>query len=100
MKLPRLPHELVLPAGRIRVVRKRGLQKREKAVGKCCWNTRTVTLDADLRGNSAWLTLLHERVHMVLFDAGVTLSEEHEERVCDAIAQDWVAEMVRKAQRA
>ena len=98
-ELPPIPRSIMLPAGRAYVVRERGLQEREQSVGKFCWSTRIITLDADLKGSAAWLTLAHERVHVVLIDAGVHLSEELEERVADALAQDMVADMVRKLNR-
>ena len=94
-RLPRIPRQLELPAGPAPIAREKGLLENEKCAGKFDWRTREIKLDAGLRGSSAWLTLIHERVHIVLADAGVLLPHGLEERVCDAIAQDFVAEMVR-----
>lgn len=94
-KLPRIPDELPLPAGPAKIVWEKNLQEREKAVGKFNWFRRIVTLEQGLGRHAAWLTLRHERVHMVLMDAGVELPAKLCERVCDAIAQADVADMVR-----
>lgn len=46
---------------------------------------RTITLHADQHPAMLWSTYWHEVVHLALFDAGVKLDEELEERVCDAL---------------
>lgn len=72
------------------------MQESDSAVGKFDWPTRTITLDSALVGTAAWLTIEHERVHLILMDAGVMMDEDLEERICDAIAAARVAQMIRE----
>ena len=44
--------------------------------------------------SQAWHTLIHERIHACLWDAGIKLSDKREEQVCDALATMLVAEML------
>lgn len=43
---------------------------------------------------TAWVTLVHERIHQILWDAGVPIDGKQEESVCDAIGTALVAEML------
>jgi hypothetical protein len=93
--LPQLPRSVYFPAGRVSVKRRKGLMESEKAFGMFNWVKREILIDADLELNAAWLTLEHEKVHVVFIDAGIQLEEYVEERLCDALAASRVAEMLR-----
>lgn len=56
---------------------------------------RTIRLRKDLVPVVAQHTLLHEKVHMWLWDSGATaaLTKEAEELICDAIATALLAEL-------
>lgn len=95
-RLPPIPRSIALPAGRVPVIRRKGLEcESERCAGTFDWNRREILLDADLGITAAWLTLWHEWVHAVIRDAGVTFPESTEEAVADAIAAARVAEMLR-----
>lgn len=55
---------------------------------------RTILLRAGAGHTQKWHTLLHEKVHMWLWDAGVNLPEEVEENLCDVIATAILAELL------
>lgn len=55
---------------------------------------RVIKIRAGMGAAVSWQTLLHEATHMVLSDAGVQLSEDQHESVCDAIATAGVLWMI------
>lgn len=95
--LPPLPKEMALPAGPYRVIRAVPVCDKEKrdeyVFGECDVEARTITIRPGLSRTVAHMTLQHELVHAILFDAGVKLSGVKEECVCDAIAAHRVFEM-------
>ena len=95
--LPSLPREVRLPAGPYRVIRAVPVcnerKKDEYVFGECNVEARTITIRPGLSRTVAHMTLEHEIVHAILFDAGVKLSEVKEECVCDAISNYRVFEM-------
>ncbi len=58
--------------------------------GLCDFDTRTITLDASLRGRKKRETFLHELFHVVIHEAhinrGVRFSDGLEEVLCDAFS--------------
>lgn len=93
--LPPLPRSVYFPTGRVKVIRKKGLQQKEQAAGMFHWDKREIWIDAGLGPHASWLTLEHEKVHVVLMDAGIPLDDYTEERLCDTMAAARVAEMLR-----
>jgi hypothetical protein len=57
---------------------------------------RDIKIRADLTVIAALHTFYHEQTHCWLWDAGVRLSDEQEEAVCDAIATARVAEQLER----
>ena len=55
---------------------------------------RVISLRSGMHPTAAWLTLYHEKTHADLSEIGVTLSEEHEEVVCNAVAAARLAELM------
>lgn len=90
MTAPALPSVIDLPAGPYRIVRSdpatRADPAHEMVWGRCDFESRTIYIRPRIARTLAWLTLEHEIVHAILFDAGVKLSDAKEEAVCDAIA--------------
>ena len=86
--LPPLPKTVTTPAGpwyghRVPIDH----DGKGETYGLCDWPSRTIRIRPNLRRTAAWLTLEHEWVHAVLYDAGVDgLSEKVEEAVCNALA--------------
>lgn len=93
--LPPIPKSVYFPTGRVKVVRKKGLMDSEKAFGMFHWPKREIWLDVELDLHAAWLTLEHEKFHVILLDAGINLDEYTEERLCDTVAAQRVAEMLK-----
>ena len=92
---PVIPPYLDAPAGKIVIGKADSLLEKREAYGESNFVKRTIALDSRLSRNTAWLTLEHERVHFILWDSGVRVDEETEERIADVIAQSRVAEMLR-----
>jgi outer membrane biogenesis lipoprotein LolB len=93
--LPDIPPYLDAPAGKIAIGKADSLLEKRDAYGESNFARRTIVLDSRLSRNTAWLTLEHERVHFILWDSGVRVDDETEERIADVIAQSRVAEMLR-----
>ena len=93
--LPPLPRSVYFPSGRVKIVRRKGLMEHEKAFGMFHWHKREIVLDAELGLEAAWLTLEHEKFHVILMDAGIQLDDYTEERLCDTVAAARVAEMLK-----
>jgi hypothetical protein len=66
----------------------------DNALGLWCPEERCIRLKRGLHPITAWATLKHEWIHVVVWDAGVGLTSEVEERVADAISAALVAEML------
>lgn len=90
MKHPTLPTVVDLPAGPYRVVRAEAATADDPpdrgVLGRCDYESRTIYVKPKIARTLALLTLEHEIVHAILFDAGVKLSDAKAEAVCDAIA--------------
>lgn len=96
-KLPALPKEVYSTLGSVPVERPDSLAAEgqpEENMGDVNFLTRIIRISTKLSPAAAWHTLEHERVHLALWDAGVVLSHETEELICDVIATARVAEMV------
>jgi hypothetical protein len=94
-KLPPIPKVVHFATGPVKVSRRAGLMDNEKVFGIFNWADREILLDSRLRLHAAWLTLEHEKFHVILMDAGIQLDEVMEERLCDTVAAARVAEMTR-----
>ena len=55
---------------------------------------RTIQVRAGLHPTAAWLTLFHEQTHADLSEIGITLPEEHEEVIANAIAAARLAALL------
>jgi len=67
----------------------------EALMGLWLPESRTIQLRAGMNPIATFATLLHERVHQILWDSGAKpLDEDEEERICDAISTALVAEMI------
>jgi hypothetical protein len=56
--------------------------------------TRCIRVRAGMHPATMWQTFYHEVCHMFLTDAGVKLSKEQEEAVCDAYGSYRTAELL------
>lgn len=95
---PKIPDTIWSSAGQIPVRKVKELKAEDGSplMGLYDALNRVILLRAGMAPAAQWQTLRHEQVHAVLFDAGVVLTEEHEERICDVIAAAWVSEDRRK----
>jgi hypothetical protein len=97
--LPSLPRQVVLPAGPYKVVRgeiEPGPNEQDQTVlGFCDVEARVITIKPGISRPCAWLTFEHEKMHAILHDAGVQLSRQKEEDVCNAVGNYRVYEMQR-----
>jgi len=89
MRQPRLPGEVYSSQGPIPVYPTAGLIVREDSYGRVLYPQREIEIDDSCSSTVQILTLMHELVHIALFDSGVTalVSLEQEEIIADAIAQ-------------
>lgn len=55
---------------------------------------RVISVQADLALVDQWCVLLHETLHMAITDADLPLDDEQEERVCVAVANWLVSQML------
>lgn len=65
-----------------------------KLLGEACMRERKIRIQPSMHPLTAWQTLFHEMIHVVLFDAGVKLAHDKEEAVCDAMGT-FLAEALR-----
>ncbi len=93
--LPPLPAYLETPVGNIPVGKVDSLVEKKGAIGMSDYLQRIILLDSRQSLNTAWLTLEHERVHFIFFDAGIYMDKKLEEIIADTIAAARVAEMLR-----
>lgn len=94
VEVPRSVHS---PLGPLPVVFVLGLKTRdnEPALGLWVPEERCIKLCAGVHPLTQLVTLYHERIHQILWDAGVGINDEDiEERVCDAISSALVAELL------
>lgn len=99
MPLPaKLPNEVFSLLGPVPVVYEYRLRVKKfgRLFGLFRRRRRQILIDTQPPFVQQWQVLMHEKLHVWLFDAGVTnlLSKEHEEAVCDAIATALTAEMM------
>jgi hypothetical protein len=96
-RLPPIPKFIGSQLGPVPIVWVTGLKAGDgdDALGLWCPEERCIKLCAGIHRTTAWVTLEHEKIHMLLWDAGTNLGGEAEERVADAIASARVAEMLR-----
>lgn len=82
--------------GPIPTTRVVGLRDRQDRACYGIWRSdvRDVRLEADMAPVKAWHTYWHEWAHIVMDDAGVEVTEELSERLCDAFALARVREML------
>lgn len=97
-KLPPLPKRVFGLIGPIKVLVVKDLKNPaandNSVFGLADLGARTISIDADQVFVQQWQTLFHERQHFVLMEAGVQLSHDQAEAVCDATATARVAEML------
>ena len=97
MPLPPLPGTVYSVLGPIPVGTKRDLKDDdgERALGLWLPEERRIWIIEGLDPVAAWATLLHERLHQILWDSGARpSSREEEERICDAVATAFLAERI------
>lgn len=95
-KLPPLPKKVFGLIGPIKVRLVSGLKSKsgDELFGLANLGHRTISIDTDQCFVQQWQTLFHERTHFVLMEAGVQLTHDQAEAVCDATATARVAEML------
>lgn len=97
VKLPVLPESFHTQLGDVpvAVVDEIAPSKEDESVmGIWRPETREVQVKDGMHGATMWQTYWHERVHVALFDAGVKLTQDQEEGVCDAVASHIVCDMI------
>ncbi len=94
--LPPIPSTAFSPLGPVSVVLVADLTNHdgECALGIWCPEERAIKLRPELHPVTAWATLWHEIGHVWFWDSGTGLSEEDEERACDALSAQMVALML------
>lgn len=87
VELPPLPKFVWSPLGLVEVIEIEGLADSKTGEALCGqWEngSRVIRLRQGLQAVAAWQTLWHEWAHVVLHDAGTSLTEKQEESVCNA----------------
>lgn len=94
--LPALPDAVHSALGPVTVEIVPGLKAKdgEECLGLWQPEPRLIQINAGMNPITAWVTLIHERLHQIMWDAGVPISGKQEEAVCDAIGTALVAEMI------
>lgn len=98
-KLPPLPKTVPSPLGPVPVILVPRLQSENGQGLFGAWSpvTREIEIAPDCSLQTQWATLWHERIHQILFDAGVRgHSQELEERLCDVISTALVHDMLNR----
>lgn len=100
-KLPKIPSTVFSVLGSVAVVEMAALPKEDGTgpgtdLGWWDGPQRTIRLRQDTHPTQKLHTLLHEKVHMWLWDSGAhaALTKEAEELICDTIATALLAEML------
>lgn len=88
-----LPASVHLFGGMYRVVEVVGLMDKKESCGECDYRIRTIRIDSSMNDHTKLVTLEHEKVHAILFDAEIKLPKKLEEKICEAIARHRVYEM-------
>lgn len=83
----RLPSSVWSALGPVAVVKKKGLVRKEEALGKFDGRKRCITLAQENIPPVDATTFFHELTHVALWDSGVqnALTYEQTEAVCDAV---------------
>jgi hypothetical protein len=92
-----LPRSVWSALGPVRVAMVKNLRtKKKKKPLMGLWRPmdRTIYIRTDMHPKATLATLFHEWIHVVLWDAGVSLSKDDEERVCDALSSGLVADLL------
>ena len=93
--LARIPKSVRSSAGPVPVKIVRNLtapdKPTEKLMGYFDPMRREIMIHSGMSRLTQWTTLRHELIHALLFDAGVRLRHDVEEKVCDVIAAGWVS---------
>lgn len=95
-RLPPIPGNVPSILGPVPVEIVQGLRTHDdrQALGIWRQNERDVRVEADAARIVQWQTYWHEWMHIVLTDAGVELTEDAAERVCDAVGNARTREML------
>ena len=88
-----LPKSVPFFGGSYRVMEVEKLMDKEESVGACEFRNRTIRIDSSLTDDTKLITLEHEKVHAILFDAEIKIPKKLEEAICEAIARHRVFEM-------
>lgn len=97
VKLPPLPESFHTQLGDVPVLIVKEIapaKEDESVMGVWRPESRQVEIKDGMHGATTHHTLLHERVHVALFDAGVKLTHDQEEAVCDAVASHFIHDMI------
>ncbi len=98
--LPPIPSHVPSALGPVPVLAIRGLACNAKpALGCFDAARRVIAIEAELPLVTAWVTLIHERVHVTMWDSGLHTAlgdDVLEDAIADAIATARVAEMLRQ----
>lgn len=83
----KLPASVYSPLGPVPVTLATGLEGTEKMSTIGQWDplARTIKIDAETCDATKLATLYHEVCHVALWDAGVVISDDVLESVCDAV---------------
>jgi hypothetical protein len=81
-----LPASIPAPQGPYAVVEVPGMLATSGEYGRWDYDSRTIMIDADVADDIKRITLEHEIVHVILYEAEIALPEKKEEKVCEAIA--------------
>jgi Zn-dependent peptidase ImmA (M78 family) len=94
---PTLPNEVFSHLGPVPVEYRYKLKPKKwgRLFGLFKRRSRRILVDTHPPFVQQWHTVMHEKIHVWLFDAGVSsiLSRKQEEAVCDAVATALIAEM-------
>lgn len=94
--LPRIPKVVWSGGGPVQVRRMRRIldpSTGQTLLGRYDTERRVILLRTGLDRRTAWITLRHEQLHAILFDADVHLAEKQEEAVCASVAAALIGEL-------
>lgn len=94
----RLPSAVWSALGAVPVVKKKGLVKKQQAMGMFSGRKREVHLESENIPSVDAQTFFHELTHVALWDSGVqnALTHEQIEAVCDAVGSYFGGMMLAK----
>lgn len=95
-RTPALPTSVWSALGPVPVVMVKKLRTKKKKPLMGLWRPieRTIYIRAGMHPKATLATLAHEWVHVILWDAGVSLSKRDEESVCDALSVGVIADLM------